>query len=68
MMHSLHTGRAGELKPPETHGGAFVRWSKALEQFLIGSLSLVAVAFVVGLAWGALRAGILVAEHLLGGL
>jgi len=64
MLHKpLH---APELKP-RLHAvpreSAFVRWTRASQKFLVGALSLVAFAFLAGLAWGALRAGVAVAER-----
>jgi hypothetical protein len=43
--------------------GAFVRGTKAFQKFFVGMAALGALAVVVGFAFGALRAGFLLAER-----
>ena len=63
LQKPLHMRDAKPQLQAVPRESAFVRGTRACQKFAIGALSLVALAFVFGLAWGALRAGIILAER-----
>lgn len=63
----LHKPLHAQEPKPRLHAvpreSAFVRGTRASQKFLVGALSIVVLAFLAGLAWGALRAGVAVVER-----